>query len=138
MIEQKTTNSRSAEGEARIAELQALLDAKTTPGYEFLAGECEKKDERIAWLETIADQHDKDATDMRYQRDTAESELSTLRERVKVLEGALGRLEGEVSGMLRAFEYELRESMGNTNYAVMQVRLEEARAALSHPGTEAR
>jgi hypothetical protein len=43
---------------------------------------------------------------------------------------AMVKLTNEVRGWLSAYEHELRNVLGNTNYAVMQVRVDEASAAI--------
>jgi hypothetical protein len=47
---QSRTITMRGELHAEIKRLQALLEAKTTPGYEFLAGELEKRDAEIERL----------------------------------------------------------------------------------------
>ena len=56
-------------------------------------------------------------------------ELTASEERVRVLSEALRKLEAEVSG-LAAFEIEVREAIGNTNWNVLVLRRNEARQAL--------
>jgi hypothetical protein len=50
-------------------------------------------------------------------------------ERVKTLEVALWKLANECDG-LRAFEDEIRAAIGNTNWGVLRLRVDEAREAL--------
>ena len=56
-------------------------------------------------------------------------QLTASEERVRVLSEALRKLEAEVSG-LAAFEIEMREAIGNTNWNVLVLRRNEARQAL--------
>lgn len=46
---------------------------------------------------------------------------------------ALRRLYNEVAGCWSAFQYELREAISNTNYAVVQHKLDAAKAILDFP-----
>ena len=67
----------------------------------------------------------RDAADAKELR----AKLTASEERVRVLSEALRKLEAEVSG-LAAFEIEVREAIGNTNWSVLVLRRNEARQAL--------
>lgn len=56
--------------------------------------------------------------------------LDALQAQVEVLRVAMWKLANECDG-LRAFEDELRDAIGNTNWNVLRLRVDEARAALS-------
>lgn len=59
--------------------------------------------------------------------------------KVAALRKALGRLANEVAGVVGCAEHEMRAAIGNTNLAVLRLRVDEAEAALlqtsslSHP-----
>jgi predicted negative regulator of RcsB-dependent stress response len=67
----------------------------------------------------------------------AESRVAALQAQLETLRQALKNLCGIVGGSLGYAEPEMREAIGNTNIAVMELRLKEAEAALSQLPTPA-
>lgn len=55
-------------------------------------------------------------------------------ERLEAMKDALGKLKWEAGGMLGAFEIELRQVMGNTNYNAVALRVQQAETALAQWG----
>ena len=126
--------------EAEFCEWQALLDRRAQVYQQEIDGLYDSTER----LRNLAIQKAEECDDLRARLAAAEGErdriltevnLTNVRlgERVRALEGALGKLRNEVSEI--AIEV-IREQCGNTNAAVLRLRVDEADALLTPPPAE--
>lgn len=124
---------------AEIAALRSLAE-RATPGEWRVDGEDLRALVRGADLTIVAVRHRLHAelheanAALIVAAVNALPRLLALAERVGEMETALGMLANEVLGSLPLMEAEARQAIGNTNYALLIQRAEEARAALRAGG----
>lgn len=88
------------------------------------------------WMQCILPMgHDGDCDDGWYTKQELDNAIASAQsEREKRLREALTKLRNEVHGSLTVFGGQIRVAVGNTNYAVLELRLKEAETALVEKG----